>query len=167
MARHNSKNQKSSKAAAKTWALEDNLIDELRLKEIAEKSGADFDRISRLLRELTGQEISKELLQSSWDLMRVLLAEAVELRDRAMIHHIINEIIKRKEPKQQQIKTEGTVDHKVLVLVQDIEEKTLEDLIARRNAITIREGQARPVRAIPDRRGTGKKRSGKTVPAKD
>jgi hypothetical protein len=76
-----------------------------------------------------------------------------------MIHYIIDNIIKRKEPKQQQIKTEATVDHRVLVLVQDIEEKTVEDLIARRAAITVREGQARPVRAIPDRRGSGEKES--------
>lgn len=149
----------AAKTAPRTWALEDNLIDKIRLKEIAEKSGVDFDRIGKLLRELTGQEISKELLSSSWDLMRVLLAEAVELRDRAMIHHIIGEIIKRKEPKQQQIKTQGEVDHNVLVLVQGVEEKTIEDLIARRNAITVRDGKARPVRAIPDRRGSGKKRS--------
>lgn len=148
-----------NKAANTTAELQSLLVNELRLKEVAEKSGVDFDRIAKHLRELTGKEVSKELLRNSWDLTRVLLAEACELRDRAMIHFIIDNIIKRKEPKQQQIKTEGTVDHRVLVLVQDIEEKTVEDLIARRAAITIREEQARPVRAIPDRRGSGEKES--------
>jgi ribosomal protein L12E/L44/L45/RPP1/RPP2 len=139
--------------------LQDRVVDEVRIAQIAEKSGVDYDRVATLLRELTGQDISKELLKSSWDLIRVLLAEAVELRDRVMMMHIINEIIKRKEPKQQQIKTEGTVDHKVVMLVQQFEDKTLEDLIARRESITVREGKARPVGAIPDRRGTGKKRT--------
>ena len=153
-------NKKNKQAAVlSTFHLENHLIDQIRLKEVVDKSAVDFDRIATQLRELTGQEISKELLKNSWDLMRVLLAEAVELRDRAMIHAIINEIIKRKEPKQQQIKTEGEVDHKVLVLVQGIEEKTIEDLIARRAAITVRGSKDRPVRAIPDRRGSGKKKS--------
>jgi len=146
-------------AALSAFNLENHLIDQIRLKQVADKSAVDFDRIATHLRELTGQEISKELLKNSWDLMRVLLAEAVELRDRAMIHHIINEIIKRKEPKQQHVKTEGEVDHKVLVLVQGVEEKTIEELIARRNAITVRDSKDRPIRAIPDRRGSGKKKS--------
>lgn len=145
--------------ASTTAALENLLAEEIRLKEVADKSAVDFDRIAKHLRELTGKSISKELLRNSWDLTRVLLAEAVELRDRSMIHYIINEIIKRKEPKQQQIKTDVEIDHKVLVLVQGIEGETVEELIARRNAITVGDGKARPVRAIPDRRGSGKERS--------
>lgn len=148
-------------------AMQHLMVDELRLKEIVEKSSVDFDRIAEGLRELTGQEISKELLKNSWDLMRVLLAEAVELRDRSMIHAIINEIIKRKEPKQQQIKTEGEVDHRVMVLVQGIEGKTLDDLIRRRNAITVGEKEARSVRAVADRRSSRKKRSRETVRVED
>lgn len=159
MPKPNSNKNKERKANVAAFSIEDLVVDATRLKQVAEKSAVDFDRIAESLRELTGQEISRELLKNSWDLMRILLAEAVELRDRSMIHAIINEIIKRKEPKQQQIKTEGEVDHKVLVLVQGVEEKTIEELIARRNAIAIRGSKDRPVRAIPDRRGSGKKRS--------
>lgn len=159
MAKPREKAGKANSHARQHLFLQDHVVDEIRIKEIADKSAVDYDRVSKLLRELTGQDISKELLKSSWDLIRVLLAEAVELRDRVMMMHIINEIIKRKEPKQQQIKTEGVVDHKVMVLVQQFEDKTLEDLIARRESITVGEGEARPVRAIPDRRGTGKKKS--------
>lgn len=159
MAKPNRTKKDKQSAAVSTFHLENHVIDQIRLKEVADKSAVDFDRIAKHLRELTGQEISKELLKNSWDLIRVLLAEAVELRDRNMIHAIITEIIKRKEPKQQQIKTEGEVDHKVLVLVQGVEEKTIEELIARRNAITVRDSKDRPVRAIPDRRDSGKKKS--------
>lgn len=160
-------NDKSRKANVAAFAIEDLIVDQIRLKEVAKKSAVDFDRISEGLRELTGQEISKELLKDSWDLLRILLCEAIELRDRAMIHAIINEIIKRKEPKQQQIKTEGEVDHKVLVLVKSIEDESIEDLIRRRNAITIGDQEARSVRAVADRRSSGEKRSRETVPAKD
>ncbi|MCK4976287.1 MAG: hypothetical protein KAS36_05115 [Anaerolineales bacterium] len=152
-------NDKSRKANVSAMAIEDLIVDQIRLKQVAEKSAVDFDRISESLRVLTGQEISKELLKNSWDLLRVLLAESIELRDRAMIHAIIGEIIKRKEPKQQQIKTDLEVDHRVLVLVQGVEEKTIEELIARRNAITVRDSEDRPIRAIPDRRDSGKKKS--------
>lgn len=164
--RNNRKNQGQS-AGVSTFHLESHILNQVRLKEIADKSSVDFDRIAEGLRELTGQDISKELLKDSWDLLRVLLAEAVELRDRAMIHAIINEIIKRKEPKQQQIKTEGEVDHRVMVLVQNIEGKTVEDLIRRRNAITIGDQEARSVRAVADRRSSGEKRSRETVRDKD
>jgi len=159
MAKPNHHKSNKNKAASTTAALENLLAEEIRLREVAEKSGVDFDRIAKHLRELTGTNISKELLIDSWDLTRVLLAEACELRDRSMIHYIINEIIKRKEPKQQQIKTDIEIDHKVLVLIQGIEGETVEELIARRNAITVGDGKARPVGAIPDRRGSGKERS--------
>jgi predicted XRE-type DNA-binding protein len=159
MAKPNQRAAIKNSHARQNMFLQDHVVDEIRIKQIADKSAVDYDRVSLLLRELTGQDISKELLKSSWDLIRVLLAEAVELRDRVMMMHIINEIIKRKEPKQSQIKTEGVVDHKVMVLVQQFEDKTLEDLIARRESITVREGEARPVGAISDRRGSGKKRS--------
>lgn len=164
--RNNRKNQAAA-ASITAMTLQENLIDELRLKEIIDKSAVDFDRIATQLRELTGQEISKELLKSSWDLMRILLAEAVELRDRSMIHAIINEIIKRKEPKQQQIKTEGEVDHRLMILVQNLEGQTIEDLIRRRNTIAIGDTQARSVRAIADRRSSRKKRSRETVRTED
>jgi hypothetical protein len=84
-----------------------------------------------------------------------------------MILYIIEEIIKRKEPKQQHVKTEGMVDHRVLHLVKTIEDQDLEHLIARRVAITAGEGEARPVRAIPDRRSSREKRSGQAVPTED
>lgn len=161
-------NKKNKQAAVlSTFHLENHLIDQIRLKEVVDKSAVDFDRIATQLRELTGEEISKELLKNSWDLIRVLLAEAVELRDRAMIHAIINEIIKRKEPKQQQIKTEGEVDHRVMVLVRDIEDQSIDDLIRRRNAITVGDQKARSVRAIADRRSSRKKRSRETVRIED
>jgi len=167
MPKPNQNKNKERKANVAAFSIEDLVVDAVRLKQVAEKSHVDFDRIAEGLRELTGQEISKALLKDSWDLMRVLLAEAVELRDRSMIHAIINEIIKRKEPKQQQIKTEGEVDHKVMVLVQGIEGKTVEDLIRRRNAITIGDQEARSVRAVANRRSSGEKKSRETVRAED
>jgi predicted XRE-type DNA-binding protein len=152
-------NQSKALGMAATAFIEDALIDQIRIKEVIEKSGADFDRISAQLRELTGLTVPKELLEHSWDLLRVLLAEAIELRDRSMIMYIIQEIIKRKEPKEQTIKTDIQVDQNVLVIVQDLEKSEIEKLVARRNAITVGTGKDRPVRAIPDRRHSRKKRS--------
>lgn len=164
---HQRKNSQR-KAASAMYALENLLHEEVRLKEVAEKSNIDFDRIAGELRNIIGsKDISADLLKDAWDLYGVLLAEACELRDRAMILYITEEIIKRKEPKQQHVKTEGVVDHRVLHLVKTIEDQELEQLIARRIAITTGEGEARPVRAIPDRRSSREKRSGQAVPAKD
>lgn len=160
MPKPNQNKNAQRKAASAMFALQHLLHDEIRLKEVAEKSSVDFDRVAQALREMGGKkDISVQLLKDSWDLIRVLLAEACELRDRAMILYIIEEVIKRKEPKQQHVKTEGVVDHRVLLLVKTIEDQEIEQLIARRTAITVGGGKARPVRAIPDRRGSGEKRS--------
>jgi hypothetical protein len=168
MPKPNQNKNAQRKAASAMFALQHLLHDEIRLKEVAEKSAVDFDRVAEALREMRGKkDISVQLLKDSWDLFGVLLAEACELRDRTMILYIIEEIIKRKEPKQQHVKTEGMVDHRVLHLVKTIEDQDLEHLIARRVAITAGEGEARPVRAIPDRRSSREKRSGQAVPTED
>lgn len=158
----------AKKQISAMFALENLLHEEVRLKEVAERSNIDFDRVAGELRNIIGKrDISPDLLRNSWDVWGVLFAEACELRDRTMLLYITEQIIKRREPKQTHVKTEGIVDHRVLHLVKGIEDQDLDELIARRNAITIGEGEARPVRAIPDRRSSRKKRSGQAVPAKD
>lgn len=150
---------KKQAKASMGFLVEEGILEKLRIEEIAEKSGEDYERIATMLRELTGKKFSKEALTTSWDLIRILLAEAIELRNRPLIYNMVLEIIKRKEPKQAHVKTESTVDHKILHLVKEIEDTDIENLISRRNAITVGHGQTRSVRAIPDRRGTGKEKS--------
>lgn len=159
MTKTNDKAGKRNSHARQAMYLQDRVVDEVRIAQIAERSGVDYDRIASFLRDLKGGGFSKESLEIAWDLAGVLLVEAVELRDRHLIYNLIMEIIKRKEPKQAHVKTETTVDHKILHLVKEIEDTDIENLISRRNAITVGHGKARPVRAIPDRRGTGKEES--------
>ncbi len=159
MAKPKENQTRKQSLAATGFLWEENYIDKMNVAEIVEKSGEDFERISNLLRELTGKKFSREALATSWDLVRILLAEAVEMRNRPLIYNMVLEIIKRKEPKQQHVKTESTVDHRILHLVKEIEDTDIENLISRRNAITVGSGEARPVRAVPDRRGSGKEES--------